>query len=146
MSDLELLFAVGDDRTAVHLAARADHREHTADGDDLAGRLLKADVILVPRIFVAVDGNGDRFCIVADRTASDGEDEIGLRFPCARDAFRELVRRGIGHDARVLKNLLTALLENGDDLVIDAVLLDRAAAVDEQHVLPVLGEFLLQPL
>ena len=53
LADLEVRCMVGDDAAAVHLASRADHREHAADGDDAAGRLLEAREVLLPGIFIA---------------------------------------------------------------------------------------------
>ena len=142
---LELLRMVGDDRAAVHLAARAHHREHAADGHDLAGRLFEADKVLLPRLFAAVDGNGHRLRVVADGAAADGEDEICLRLAGAPHAFVQLFDGRVGHDARVFKDVFAAFFENGADFIVDAVLFDRAAAVDEQHVFAVFGQLLFQP-
>ena len=61
MTDLLLGFVIGDDRAAVHLRACARHSENAADGNYLAGRLLKADKIFLPRVVVAV--NGYRYCL-----------------------------------------------------------------------------------
>ena len=51
---------VGDDAAAVHLASRADHREHAADGNDAAGRLLEAHKVLLPGILFAPGRDADR--------------------------------------------------------------------------------------
>ena len=141
VTDLELLLGIGDDRAAVHLAARADHRQDARDGHDRTRRFFKAKEVFLPRILVAVNGDGDRLGIVAHRAAADCQDQICLTCPRTGDALIELVRGGIGHDARVFGDLLAALLQNGHDPIIDPVLLDRAPAVDEQDVFAVIFEF-----
>ena len=142
--DLEFLRVIGDDGTAVHFAPRADHGKNARDGNDRAGRLLEADEVLVPRILAAIDGDGDRLGIVADGTAAHGENEVRLACPRAFDALVQFFHRGIGHDARILRNGLAALLQNSDDLIVNTVLFDGTAAVDEHHVLTVAGKLFLQ--
>ena len=46
------------------------------------------------------------------------------------DALIELRERRIRHDARDLRHILALRGENLDDIIVDAVLLDRAAAID----------------
>lgn len=145
MTDFELLGVVGDDRAAVHLAARADHGEHATDGDDLAIGLLEADEILVPGVLGAVDGGRQRLCVVADRPAAHGEEKVRL---CRAGSFAALLQfldGGIGHDACVLEDFLPALAQNREDGVVNSVFLYRPAAVDQEHILAVFGQLLFQP-
>ena len=146
MPDLELLRRVGDDGARVHLAARADHRQNAADGNDLAVGLLETEIVFLPRVFGAMDGDGERLRIVAHRTAAHGKEQVCLVRAGNFHAFAQLVVSGVGHDARDLRDVLSALFEDSGDRVIDAVLLDGAAAVDEHDVLAVFGKFLLQVL
>ena len=146
MPYLELLRVVGDDRAAVHLAARADHGEHVAHGDDLPVRLFETDEEFLPRIVAAVRGHGHRLCIVAHRAAAHRENEIRIAGAGAFAALVQLVAGGIGHDARVLGDGLAALFEYRGHFVVNAVALDRTAAVHQQHVFAVLGQLPFQPV
>ena len=139
-----LCLLIGDDTTCIHLRARPGHRQHAADRQRLAGRLLKAHEIFLPRIFLAVDRNGHRLGIVADRTAADGQEQIRLMLARDLDALIELCERRIRHDARDLCHILALRLEDLDDIIVDAVLLDGTAAVDQDDVLAVLRQFRVQ--
>ena len=131
MADLQLLGMVGDDRAAVHLTARADHRQHTPDGQDLAIGFLKAQVVLVPRVLIAKHGDGYGLGVIAYRTAADGEEQVYMMFACDVHAFIEFFGGGVGHDAAVLDDGLAAIFQNFGYGVIDAVFLDGPAAIDE---------------
>ena len=54
MADLELLCMVGDDTSAVHLAAGANHSEDTTNGDNPAFGLLHLEEVFFPRVAVIV--------------------------------------------------------------------------------------------
>ena len=108
--DLEFLRMVGDDGAAVHLAARTDHRQHAGNGNDLTGRLLKAEEVLLPRVLVAVDRDRNRLGIVAHRAAAHRKDEIRLAGTGARNALIQFLRRGIGHYARIFGDVFAAFL------------------------------------
>ena len=146
MANLELLLVVGDDRAAVHLGAGARHGQDTADGDDCAVGLFKADIILVPRIVVTVDGDRYRFGIVTAGAAADRQQEINVILACDLYALAQLIRGGVGHHARVLDDGLAVIPEDFCHRVIDAVLLDRTAAVDQLYGLAVFGQFIVQIL
>ena len=141
MTYLLLGGGVGDDRAGVHLRARAHHGQHAADGDYLAGRLLETQIVLLPGILVAVHGHGDRLGVVAHRSAAHGEQQIRFMRSSDRDALVHLVAGGIGHDARYLPDILARGAQTAHDLVVDAVLFDGPAAVDEHDILPVLLKF-----
>ena len=93
-----------------------------------------------------MDGDGDSFGVVAHRAAAHRQDEIGFGGTGAFDAFVQLFHRGIGHDARVLEHRFAALFERGFDLRVNAVFLDRPAAVHQKDVFAVLGELFFKPL
>ena len=137
MTDFQLLFPVGDDRTAVHLAAGSDHGQHAPDRNDFAGYLLKAVEIPVPRVLVAVNRDRNRLRIVADRTAADRKDEVRFCRSGACNALAQLVCRGVRHNSGIFKYFLTVCFEYGNHFVIDSVLFDGAAAVNQQDVLSV---------
>ncbi len=144
MADLEMLLVIRDDRAAVHLGAGAGHCQHAADRHDLAVRLLKACIVFLPRILVAVNGDRDRLGIIADRAAADREDKIGLMCFCGLDALTELFSGRVRHDAGDLRDILAAFLQDRGDLIVDAVFPDRAAAVDQQDIFAVLRQLILQ--
>ena len=144
--DLELFRVVGDDGASVHLAARAHHGQHAPHGDELAGRLLETDEIFLPGVLAAIRRDGHRLRVVAHRAAAHGKDEIRLARTRALASLVQLLHGGVGHDARVLGDVLAALAEDGGHLVVDAVALDGAAAVDQHHVLAVLSELALEPV
>ena len=54
-----------------------------------------------------------------------------------RHALVQLVRCGVRHYGRNLCNVLAAVFEDSDNLVIEPGFLDRTAAVDKQNVLAV---------
>ena len=144
MADLLLRLLIGDDGTGIHLRSRADHRQHAADRQRLAGRLLKAQEVLLPRVLLTVDRDRDSFRIVADRTTADSQKEIRLMLARNLDALVELRDRRIRHDARDLRHILALCLQNLDDIIVDAIFLDRAAAIDQDDVLAVLRQLLIQ--
>ena len=69
VTDLEFLRVVRDDRPAVHLAPRPHHGQNAPDGDHLALRLFKADIVFFPRVLRAMHRYGNRLRVVADRAA-----------------------------------------------------------------------------
>ncbi len=106
VSDFEFLLVIGNDRAAVHFAARADHSQNAVDGDYIAGYVLKTDKILIPSVVVTVYRNRYCFRIVANRAASDGKYQIGFRRFCALDSLIEFIGCRIRHNAAVFKNFL----------------------------------------
>ena len=146
MADLELLLVVGDDGAAVHLGAGARHRQDAADRDDGAVGLLKADIVFVPRIVIAVDGDRYRLGVVAAGAAADRQQKIDVILSRKLYALAQLINGRVGHHARVLDDGFAVILEDLGHRVIDAVLLDRAAAVDQLYGLAVFGKLVVQIL
>ena len=138
--DLQLAVVVRDHRAAVHLAARARHREDAAHRHDAALGLLHAQVVLLPRILLAVRRHAHGLRVVHHRAAAHGQDEVHV--VVARDgrALAQLLHGGVGHHARVLEHLLAGLAQDGHHPVVQAGLLDGAAAVGQLHARAVLGQ------
>ena len=77
-------------------------------------------------------GAGDELGAVADRAAADAEDEIDLLGANQLDCAIERGQRRVGFDAGEFDHPVPG--ERGADLFIDAVALDRAAAVEKQDL------------
>ena len=147
LKDLAHLFlgvGVRDDAAGVHLGPGAHHGQHTAQGDDGAGRLLKADEILLPGVLLAVDGGGHGLGVVADGPAAHGQQKVGPVPAADLHALQDLGQGGVGHDAGNFRHVLAAILQDGGHLVIDAVLLDGPAAVDQDDIGAVFGQLVPQ--
>ena len=80
-----------------------------------AVRLLKTQIIFLPRIFFAVDRNGNSFGIVARRAAAHGQQQVRL-----------------------------VLTGNLDALVIDSILFDGTIPVNQHHIRAIFGKFGVQ--
>jgi hypothetical protein len=68
---------------------------------------------------------------VDDRAAADGQDEIDLVFPGKADGLQTGFVFRVGFDATEFEYLLSG--QRGRDLIVDAVGLDRALAIDQQN-------------
>ena len=141
LPELEFLRVVGDDRAAVHLAAGPDHGQDAADGNEPAGRVLLAEVVLVPGVGLAPGGGSHALGIVHDGAAADGQDEVHVVLAGDPGAFIQFFHRRVRHDAGILEDLLAGVVQDLDDLVIDAVPFDGAAAVAEHDAGAVLDQF-----
>ena len=84
-----------------------------------------------------MDGHGQRLGIVADRAAADGENQIRVMIPCDPDTLAQFGKRRIRHDARDLRDVFVLLVQNLADGVVEAVSLDRTAAVHQYDIVPV---------
>ena len=91
-------------------------------------------------------GNGHGLGVIADRAATHGQNQIHLVLPRDAAALVKLFHRGIGHDARVLKNVLAALVQKLYHLIVDAVSFDGAASIDQHDIFPIFREFLSQAI
>ena len=66
MTDLELLFVIGDNCTAVHFRTSAYHSKDTADRNNFTLHVLHTKIIFIPRIFLTMNGNRNRLCIITN--------------------------------------------------------------------------------
>ena len=146
MTDLQLLLMVGDDRAGVHLRTRTRHGEDAPYRHYLAVRLLKADVILLPGIVIAVYRYRYSLGVVTAGAAAYSEEQIDIILSCYPDALTQLFGSRVGHNAGVLYNGLAVSLEYLHDRVIHAVTLDRAASVDQLYGLAVFRQLIVEIL
>ena len=144
MTDLLFGLRIGNHGAGVHLRTGACHSQHTAYRQSLTIRLFKADIILLPGIFPAVHGNGDRLGVIADRAAAHSQQKIRMVVPCDLDALIELINGRVGHNAGDLCHILSILIQNPNDIIIDSVLLNGTAAVDQHDILAVLRQLRVQ--
>ena len=146
MTDLQLLLVIRNDSACIHLRTCPRHRQNTSDRDDLTTRFFKTDVILFPRIIVTMYRHRYRLCIVAAGTAADCQQEIRLILLCDPDAIPQLFDCRIRHHAAVLHHGLAVCFQDLHHSVIDAVLLDRTAAIDQLNGFAVFGQFVVEVL
>ena len=141
MTDFLLCSVIRDDGTTVHLRTSPDHSQNASDRNDLAVRFLEADVVFLPWIIVTVHGYGDRLGVVAAGSAADRQQQIDVIVPGNLHALTEFVHGRVRHDASVLYDILAAGGKHLHDLIVDAILFDGTAAVDQLYVGPVFIEF-----
>ena len=142
LAAFEAFLAIGDDAAAVHLAAGAHHGEHGAHGDGLAVGALLAHPVFLPGVFVAIGRGRDAFGIVDGGTAAHGEDEVDVVVAHQPGTMEDFLVGGVGHHAGVFDDGLAGGFKCRHDSVVDAVFLNRAAAVAEHHRRPVVLQFL----
>ena len=143
VADLQFLFMVRNDGTRIHLGTRAGHSQHASDRNDLTCRFFKTDIVFIPWILVTVNGNGYRLRIVAAGTATYRKKQIDIIFTSDPDAFTELFDRRIRHNTAIFHDRFSVILKDLHDLIVESVLLDRTASVNELDVLSVLRKFLV---
>lgn len=78
-------------------------------------------------------GSSEQFTETATAfgTASDRENKVGAAFYCDFNALIELRKRRVWHYSAYLCDILSAFLQNADNLVINPVLFYRAAAINK---------------
>lgn len=82
----------------------------------------------------------NRLAAVRDAAAAHREDQVDLSRMHQLRALLHLLVGRVAHDAGKLRDVLACFLQQADDLVIDAVPLDAAAAIGKQHPLAVLRQ------
>ena len=142
LAAFEAFFAIGDDAAAVHLAAGAHHGEHGTHGDGLAVGALLAHPVFLPGVFLAVGRGRDTLGIVDSGAAAHCEDEVDVVVAHQAATLEDLLVGGVGHHAGVFDDGLACGFKCRDDSVVDAVFLNRAAAVAEHHRRPVVFQLL----
>ena len=59
----------------------------------------KTQIIFIPRVFRAVYGYRNRFCIITYRTAANSKQKVCIMLSCCFNSFIQLVKRGIRHNS-----------------------------------------------
>ena len=134
VADLEALPVAGDHGAGVHLRAGAAHGQHVAHGDDPAGRLLHAQVQVLPGVPLGPRGHRDALGVVDGGAAAHRQDQVDVVLARDPRALAQLVGGGVGHDAGDLEHGLAGGLERCDDPVIEAAPLDRPAAIGQEDL------------
>ena len=129
LAELKFGLVVADDAAIVHLAACADHCQNAPHGNDATRLIFTTNEILLPRIFLAPRRGADGLRIVNGRAATDSENEIDVVGLGLCRALHHLLARRIRRHASVLDDRLACRLQRRDDLIVDPVPLDRAAAI-----------------
>lgn len=137
-------FRIGNDGARVHLGTGAHHSQHTAHRQRFAIRFLKAQIIFFPRIFFTVHGNRNCLRIITDRTAACGQQKVSMMFPGNLNSFIQFGQCRIGHNAGDFGYILTIVLQNLNNCIINTVSFDGAAAINQHHVLSIFGQLCIQ--
>ena len=129
MTDFQLLFMIGDHRTAVHLRTGPHHGKNAAYWNNLTGYILHPQIIFLPRIFFAMNGNRYSLGIIAYGAASNCQYEIHLIFSCNVTAFPQLFHGRIWHDSAILIDFFSICLQYFTYCIINSVFLNRTSSV-----------------
>lgn len=129
---LLVLGHVRDDRELVHLRPRGREGEHRVDGQGLV--CLGAVKHQVPGVTVVEGTRGDDLCRVYGGAAADGQHHLQAALPAEVDATAHGLDSWVGLHAGQLRHLHAGLGKDAQGLVVDAVALDGAAAVDQQRL------------
>ena len=140
------MLLVGNDRTAVHLAAGSGHGNDHPQRQGLEIHHTGPRPEIVPDIPIISCRHGDSFAAVHDAATAHAQDHIHTILPCQSRALLYLSIGGVGHDAWELHNGLSGGGKDAGHFVIDAVALDGAAAVGQHHRIAVLADKAVQIL
>ena len=124
-------FRVGNDGDIVHLGAGGRHGQHGEDGQGPLRRQLLAGE--VPGVPVVEGPGGHALGAVDNAAASQGQHAVQPLLPAEAHALPHRGDAGIGLHAGELGPLDIVGLQLRDGRVEDAVALDAAPAVDDQH-------------
>lgn len=135
---LDFLLRVGEDGGAVDLAAGRRHGDNHAQWQWLEVEIALHFPEVRPDVAVVSGGQGDGFAAVHDAAAADCQYPVHLVVLGQLRALQHLIQRRVRHDAAELDDLNAGFLQDGRDFIVDAVLLDGAAAVAHQDLRAVL--------
>ena len=130
---------VGDDRVAVHLAAR---RRHGEDGEEGQGARYVVVFDHLPKVAFMVNARGDGFAAVDDRAAAQRHDRLDLVLLAKFDALFDRGYLGIGLNAVKLHPFYPRALQKLGERAVNARAFDRAAARGEQDFFADRGDML----
>ena len=126
---------VGEHGRVTHLGAGGRRGQHHAERHEvLRGGLAGFDIV-VPQVLVLAQAGAERdeLGAVDDRTTADGQDQGHAMLLDQLHAFEDLVEPRVRRHAGQFDDLVAGFAQRGRHVVIGAVALDRAAAVDQQH-------------
>ena len=111
MTDFQLLIMIRNYRASIHFASCSHHSQYTANRDNLTIRLLKADIIFLPWIFVTVNRHGNRFCIVAARAAAYSQQKVHMILSGNLNTLPQFLHGRIWHHASILNDYLSVIFQ-----------------------------------
>ena len=129
---LDLFLLMGNDCAVVHFAAGAGGGHHRAHGDKRR-RIFPLLVFQLPNITVYHRLGRHDLAAVDHAASAYGQDEVHMVLPRQPRPLLNLGVGGVGHDAAKLYYCLARLGKNGNHLVIDPALFQRAAAIGQHH-------------
>ena len=144
MSDLLFLLVICYNSTAVHFRTCSHHRKYAAYRNDTIVYILHPQIILIPRIFLTPGGNRNSFRIINRRTSAYRKDQIHIVFLCDPASLIQLLHGGIGHDARIFKNLFPRIFKGFYYFIIDSVFLNRTSAIGQHDSFSIILQFFSQ--
>ena len=128
-----LVFAqIGNNGKRVHLGARSRKREHRIHRQ--RGLDFRAIEHQVPRVAVVFRSTRDNLGRIDNRTAAHSEHHVDRVLLAQARALANRLDARVRLNARKLHHMQTRISENRRGLVIQAALLNGAAAIDEQHI------------
>ena len=131
---------VGDDRTVGRFGTGCRNGQHDAYGQRSLDRLVVVQVVVPDVVFAAHRGR-DGLRRIDRAAAAYRKDEIDPVFPADFDAFADERQAGIGLYSAEFGDVQPFGFERCYDPVVQAVALDRPAAVMQQHPFPIFGDF-----
>ena len=114
--------------------------QHDAYGQRSLDRLVVVQVVVPDVVFAAHRGR-DGLRRIDRAAAAYRKDEIDPVFPADFDAFADERQAGIGLYSAEFGDVQPFGFERCYDPVVQAVALDRPAAVMQQHPFPIFGDF-----
>ena len=100
--------------------------------------------IILPYIFLLPCRRSYSFGKVTCRSATDSKNEVHVLLTSQLCSFKYLLDVGIRHNSRLFDNGLACVFQHPDNLVVNAVALDRATAIGKHNLVAVVLEFLTE--
>ena len=99
---------------------------------------------MLPNVLLLISTTSHSLGIVASRATANSEDEVNLLLLGKLRTFENLVNSRVRHNAWLFDDSLAGCFEDGNNLVIDTILLDWTTAVCEHHLWTIVLKFITE--
>ena len=137
-SGLYFQFLIGNDRTAITLAASTCHGNDHPKGKRLKVKTTRSFPEIFPNISLISGRNGNCFAAIHHTAAAYAQQQTYIVFSCQLCAFQHLCVSRICHDSRKLDHRLSCGSEDRHYFLIHSVFLNGTAAIAEHHSIAIL--------